>query len=162
MKKMKKKYWTTMKSPAGELYIACRDGKITDVLFSRPLKEFPGSMWEKSDKPFRKTKKQLGEYFRGERKKFDLDLAPEGTRFQLAAWRQLRRIPYGETISYGEQAKRMGSPRAARAVGAANGKNPISIIVPCHRVIGANGSLTGFGGGLDKKKKLLDLEGAEY
>jgi methylated-DNA-[protein]-cysteine S-methyltransferase len=161
MSTTKKKYWTTMETPVGELFIAGRDGKITDVLFSRPREGFPGPMWEKSDKPFREIKKQLGEYFRRERKKFDLKLAPEGTLFQLATWRQLRRIPYSETISYGEQANRMGNPRAARAVGAANGKNPISIIVPCHRVIGANGRLTGFGGGLGKKKKLLDLEGAK-
>ena len=156
----KKKCWTTMKTPVGELFIAGRDGKLTDVLFRRPRKGFPGPMWEKSDKPFGEVKKQLAEYFRGKRRKFDLKLAPEGTPFQLAAWRQLRRIPYGKTISYGEQASRIGNPKAARAVGAANGENPISIIVPCHRVIGADGRLTGFGGGLGKKKKLLELEGA--
>ena len=156
----KKKCWTAMKTPVGELFIAGRDGKLTDVLFRRPRKGFPGPMWEKSSKPFAEVKRQLAEYFRGERKKFDLKLVPEGTSFQLAAWRQLRRIPYGKTISYGEQAKRMGNPKAARAVGAANGENPISIIVPCHRVIGADGRLTGFGGGLGKKKLLLDLEGA--
>ena len=156
----KKKYWTMMKTPVGELFIAGRDEKLTDVLFRRPRKGFPGPMWEKSDRPFAEVKKQLAEYFRGERRKFDLKLAPEGTPFQLAAWRQLRRIPCGKTISYGEQARRMGNPKAARAVGAANGENPISIIVPCHRVIGANGKLTGFGGGLGKKKRLLDLEGA--
>ena len=157
--KEKMKYWTTMETPVGELFIAGRDGKLTDVLFRRP-KGFPGPMWERSDKPFAEVKKQLGEYFSSKRKKFDLDLAPEGTPFQLAAWRQLRRIPYGKTISYGEQASRMGNPKASRAVGGANGENPISIIVPCHRVIGADGRLTGFGGGLAKKKKLLDLEGA--
>ena len=156
----KKKCWTTMKTPVGELFIAGRDGKLTDVLFRRPRKGFPGPMWEKSDKPFGEVKKQLAEYFRGKRRKFDLKLAPEGTPFQLAAWRQLRRIPYGKTISYGEQASRIGNPKAARAVGAANGENPISIIVPCHRVIGADGRLTGFGGGLGKNKKLLELEGA--
>jgi methylated-DNA-[protein]-cysteine S-methyltransferase len=156
----KKKCWTTMKTPVGELFIAGRDGKLTDVLFRRPRKGFPGPMWEKSDKPFAEVKKQLAEYFRGDRKKFDLKLAPEGTSFQIAVWRQLRRIPYGKTISYGEQASRIGNPKAARAVGAANGENPISIIVPCHRVIGADGRLTGFGGGLGKKKLLLDLEGA--
>lgn len=161
MREKKKKCWTTMKSPVGELFIAGSDGRITDVLFRRPRKGFPGPTWEESDKPFREIKKQLGEYFRGERRKFKLKLAPEGTPFQLAAWRQLRRIPYGRTISYGEQAKRMGNPRGSRAVGAANGKNPISIIVPCHRVIGAKGRLTGFGGGLGKKKKLLELEGAK-
>ncbi len=159
--KKKMKYWTTMKTPVGELFIAGRDGRITEVLFSRPRKGFPGPMWERSDKEFAEVKKQLGEYFSGKRKKFELKLAPEGTSFQLAAWRQLRRIPYGKTISYGEQAKRMGNPKASRAVGGANGENPISIIVPCHRVIGADGRLTGFGGGMGKKKKLLDLEGAE-
>jgi methylated-DNA-[protein]-cysteine S-methyltransferase len=158
--KEKMKYWTTMKTPVGELFIAGRGGKVTDVLFRRPRKGFPGPMWERSDKPFAEVKKQLAEYFRCERTKFDLDLEPEGTPFQLAAWRQLRRIPYGKTISYGEQASRMGNPKASRAVGGANGENPISIIVPCHRVIGADGRLTGFGGGLAKKKKLLDLEGA--
>ena len=158
--KEKKKYWTTMKTPVGELFIAGCGGKLTDVLFHRPRRGFPGPMWEKSAKPFAEVEKQIGEYFRGERTKFDLDLAPEGTSFQLAAWRQLRRIPYGKTISYGEQAKRMGNPKASRAVGGANGENPISIIVPCHRVIGADGRLTGFGGGLGMKKKLLDLEGA--
>lgn len=161
MDNVKKKYWTTMKSPVGELFIAGRDGKITNIFFGSPPEGFPGPIWEKSDKPFRDVKKQLGEYFKGKRQKFDVKLAPDGTPFQLAAWRQLRKIPYGKTISYGEQAKRMGNPKASRAVGGANGKNPISIIVPCHRVIGASGKLTGFGGGLPKKKKLLDLEGAK-
>ena len=159
--KMKKKYWTTMKSPVGELFLAGRDGKITDVLFHRPSKGFAGSIWEESPNPFLEIERQLGEYFRGERTKFDLRLAPEGTPFQLAAWRQLCRIPYGRTITYGELAKRMDKPLAARAVGAANGQNPISIIVPCHRVIGTNGSLTGYGGGLRVKKKLLELEGGK-
>jgi methylated-DNA-[protein]-cysteine S-methyltransferase len=155
----RKKFWTTMKTPFGELFLAGRGGKLTDVLFRKPRSGFPGPLWERSDKPFREAKKQLTEYFEGRRRKFDLDLAPEGTAFQLAAWRQLRKIPYGRTISYGEQAKRMGSPKASRAVGAANGRNPISIIVPCHRVIGADGRLTGFGGGIGLKRKLLELEG---
>jgi len=155
----KTKYWTTMKTPVGEVFIAGRDGKVTDLLFRRPKRGFPGPGWKKSDAEFREVKKQLGEYFSGKRKTFDLKLAPEGTPFQLAAWKQLRRIPYGKTISYGEQARRMGNPKAARAVGAANRENPISIIVPCHRVIGADGKLTGYGGGLGKKKRLLDLEG---
>ena len=155
-----KKSWSTMKTPFGELFIAGRDGKLTDVLFHKPRKGFPGPMWERSDREFTEAKKQLKEYFSGKRKKFDLKLAPEGTTFQLAAWRQLRRIPYGKTISYGEQAKRIGNPKASRAVGGANGENPISIIVPCHRVIGADGRLTGFGGGIGLKRKLLELEGA--
>jgi len=153
-----KRYWTTVESPVGELFIAGRDGKITHVLFRSPRRGFPGPLWVESEEPFLEIKKQLGEYFRGERTKFELKLAPEATSFQRATWRQLRRIPYGTTISYGELAKGMGNPRAARAVGAANGQNPISIIVPCHRVIGANGRLTGYGGGIGNKKKLLELE----
>jgi methylated-DNA-[protein]-cysteine S-methyltransferase len=158
--KGKIRHWTTMKTPVGEVFIAGLDGKLTELRFGRPKKGFPGPGWKKSDAEFREVKRQLGEYFRGERKKFDLKLAPEGTPFQLAAWKQLRRIPYGKTISYGEQARRMGNPKAARAAGAANRENPISIIVPCHRVIGADGKLTGYGGGLGRKKRLLDLEGA--
>lgn len=156
-----KKFWTTMRSPVGELFLAVREGTVTDVLFCRPKSGFPGPGWERSDQSLRAVKRQLAEYFRGERRRFELELAPEGTPFQLAAWRQLRRIPYGKTISYGEQARRMGRPNAGRAVGAANAKNPISIIVPCHRVIGADGSLAGFGGGLEVKRALLALEGAE-
>lgn len=104
---------------------------------------------------------QLREYFAGRRNQFDLPLAPQGTAFQLRVWTELRRIPYGQTISYGELARRVGLPRAARAVGAANGANPIPIIVPCHRVIGANGRLTGFGGGLATKAELLALESGQ-
>lgn len=101
---------------------------------------------------------QLGEYFAGTRTVFELPLDPVGTPFQLAAWQALRTIPYGETVSYGEQARRLGDARKARAIGAANGRNPISIIVPCHRVVGADGSLTGFAGGLEVKAWLLDHE----
>lgn len=101
---------------------------------------------------------QLGEYFAGTRTGFDLALDPVGTDFQQLAWKALRAIPFGRTISYGEQAEQMGDRRKARAVGAANGKNPISIIVPCHRVVGSNGSLTGFAGGIDTKRMLLDHE----
>jgi methylated-DNA-[protein]-cysteine S-methyltransferase len=101
---------------------------------------------------------QLREYFTGERTEFDLPLDPRGTPFQLAAWEALRTIPYGRTVTYAEQAARLGDARKARAVGAANGRNPIPIVVPCHRVIGADGSLTGFAGGLENKARLLDLE----
>ena len=105
-----------------------------------------------------RTQRQLEEYFDGERTDFALPLDPEGTEFQRAAWRALRAIPYGTTVSYAEQAAAMGQPGKARAVGAANGRNPIPIIVPCHRVVGSDGSLTGFAGGLDSKRDLLDLE----
>lgn len=106
----------------------------------------------------RDTLAQLGEYFAGTRHGFDLPLDPVGTTFQQQAWLALRAIPYGETISYGDQARRLGDPNKARAVGAANGRNPLSIVVPCHRVVGANGALTGFGGGIENKAWLLDHE----
>ena len=104
------------------------------------------------------ARRQLEEYFAGDRLDFDLPLDPVGTPFQMQVWQTLRGIPYGSTISYGEQARRLGDPNKARAVGAANGRNPISIVVPCHRVVGSNGSLTGFGGGLGAKAWLLDHE----
>ncbi len=104
------------------------------------------------------AKRQLAEYFDGTRRDFDLPLAPDGTLFQLRVWDELRRISYGETISYGELARRVGKPTASRAVGAANGRNPLAIVVPCHRVIGADGTLTGYGGGLPVKRALLALE----
>lgn len=102
--------------------------------------------------------RQLAEYLRGERHDFDLRLAPRGTEFQLAVWHELQRIPYGTTISYAELARRIGKPAAMRAVGAANGANPIPIVIPCHRVIGANGTLTGYAGGIERKQTLLELE----
>lgn len=107
-----------------------------------------------------KTEDQLKEYFSGKRSVFDIPLDPNGTNFQKQVWQQLLKIPYGQYITYGEQARRLGSPKSARAVGAANGKNPIGIIIPCHRVIGASGHLTGFAGGLKIKRQLLDLEGS--
>jgi methylated-DNA-[protein]-cysteine S-methyltransferase len=108
--------------------------------------------------PFKAAADQLDAYFEGERTTFDLPLAPVGSEFQQRVWTALQEIPYGQTESYGEVAERIGSPGAARAVGLANGKNPIGILIPCHRVVGANGSLTGYGGGLDRKRQLLDLE----
>ena len=108
--------------------------------------------------PLSEAKRQLGEYFAGDRREFDLPLAPDGTAFQHRVWNALRRIPYAETRSYGDLAKRIGNPTASRAVGAANGCNPLAIVVPCHRVIGADGSLTGYGGGLPVKAALLALE----
>lgn len=107
---------------------------------------------------FVETEKQLKEYFAGQRKDFDLPLSFAGTPFQRMVWKGLCEIPYGETVSYGELADRLGRPTAARAVGLANGKNPIGIIVPCHRVIGSNGNLTGYGGGIELKRHLLDFE----
>jgi methylated-DNA-[protein]-cysteine S-methyltransferase len=114
--------------------------------------------WVRNDAAFAEVARQLDEYFAGRRRTFDLPLAPTGTPFQLAVWEQLRRIPTGTTVSYGELAQRVGRPGAARAVGAAVGRNPISVIVPCHRVVGSSGALTGFAGGLDRKRALLALE----
>jgi methylated-DNA-[protein]-cysteine S-methyltransferase len=108
--------------------------------------------------PFKTTADQLDAYFAGDLTRFTVPLAPHGTAFQQRVWVALQEIPYGETESYGQLAERIGSPGAARAVGLANGKNPIGIVIPCHRVVGSNGNLTGYGGGLDRKKQLLDLE----
>lgn len=116
--------------------------------------------WQKNEKALPVVRKQLAEYFAGKRTEFDVLLAPQGTAFQLQAWQALREIPYGTTVSYGQQAARIGKPKAFRAIGLANGRNPISIIVPCHRVIGASGALTGYGGGIAAKRWLLDHEAA--
>jgi len=118
----------------------------------------PQSDWQLDEEPFAEVIRQLQAYFSGELKEFNVPLAMEGTEFQLRVWNALRAIPYGETISYAQLAERIGNPKAVRAVGLANGSNPIPIIVPCHRVIGSDGSLTGFGGGLSTKKRLLELE----
>ena len=114
--------------------------------------------WQRTEEPFRDAIAQLDAHFAGRLRRFDLALAPEGTPFQNEVWSALRAIPYGETVSYSELARRLGRPAASRAVGAANGRNLIPIVIPCHRVIGANGSLTGFGGGLAIKRRLLELE----
>jgi methylated-DNA-[protein]-cysteine S-methyltransferase len=147
-------------SPVGPLLVAADESGLRLIHFQAGRRQAPDPSWERDPTPFRALAKQLGEYFRGERRTFDLSLAPQGTSFQLATWRALSTIPYGETISYAELARRVGRPAASRAVGAANGANPLPIVVPCHRVIGKDGSLTGFGGGLPTKRALLELEGA--
>lgn len=155
-------YYCYLKTPVGELLLAGDDQDLRQVDFQdgpHPAKPQPG--WQEDEKPFREVIRQLKEYFAGKLTRFDLPLKPEGTEFQLKVWRTLCAIPYGKTWSYGELARRIGKPSASRAVGAANGQNPIPIIVPCHRVIGANGSLTGFGGGLKIKQQLLELESGE-
>ncbi len=114
--------------------------------------------WVRDPDPFTEIKAQLKAYFEGRLKSFDLPLAPRGTDFQQTVWQALRIIPYGKTVSYGWIAEQIGNPKAVRAVGGANARNPLPIVIPCHRVIGSNGSLTGFGGGLDVKEKLIDLE----
>jgi len=148
-------------SPVGPLLVAADEAGLRLIHFQAGRdRRKPDPTWERDPKPFRALARQLGEYFRRERRTFDVPLAPRGTTFQLATWRALSTIPYGQTISYAELARRVGRPAAPRAVGAANGANPLPIVVPCHRVIGKDGSLTGFGGGLDKKRALLELEGA--
>jgi methylated-DNA-[protein]-cysteine S-methyltransferase len=146
-------------SPIGELLLAGDDSALEIVGFPRgAMRREPAQEWIYNEKPFDEAKRQLDEYFAGERTTFDLPLKLKGTDFQLAVLEELQKIPYGETASYREVAERIGRPRAMRAVGAANGRNPIPIIVPCHRVIGAGGELTGFGGGLETKEALLRLE----
>lgn len=155
-------YYCYLQTPVGKLMLAGDDQGLRHVDFQdgpRPAK--PEPEWQQNEKPFREVIRQLKEYFAGTRHRFDLPLAPEGTEFQLKVWQVLRRIPYGATWSYGQVARRIRKPQASRAVGAANGQNPLPIIVPCHRVIGASGSLTGFGGGLKIKQQLLELESGE-
>ena len=145
-------------SPIGPLTLVREDDALVRLAMSPPTALVPDALGERSDEGFDDAVRQLGEYFAGDRTEFDLDLALVGTAFQRRVWEALLTIPYGETRSYGEIARQIGSPGAFRAVGLANGHNPIGIIVPCHRVIGSNGSLTGYGGGLDRKRALLELE----
>jgi len=141
-------------SPVGDLWLVSDGEYITKLEFTEQEGECGDGL------PLhRRAAEQLAEYFRGERKRFDLPLRLEGTPFRRRVWQELTTIPYGETITYGQLAARVGDPKACRAVGQANHHNPISIIVPCHRVVGANG-LTGYGGGLEKKRALLELEAA--
>jgi len=161
---METMYWTVFESPFGRLWLVSSGKELTGLRF---VSKGDLAKLEKSGRhsgiPFVEVARQLKAYFRGELRSFDIPIRLEGTPFQMAAWAQLRKIPYGATITYGEQAARMGNPKACRAVGAANRGNPISIIVPCHRVIGKDGKLTGFGGArksLDLKAQLLTLEKA--
>jgi methylated-DNA-[protein]-cysteine S-methyltransferase len=155
---MAARVYTTVDSPIGELLLT-GDGEALHGLYMQSgRRKRIDPDWKRADEPFAAVAEQLAEYFAGERREFDVPLVLNGPPFQCQAWHALREIPYGETVSYGEQARRIGQPDAARAVGAANGQNPIAVIVPCHRVIGADGSLTGFGGGLERKRLLLDLE----
>lgn len=149
-------------SPIGMLTIIASDAGIRRILFEnetlaaeRTIEDIPEAT---DDEIIQRAARQLSEYFGGDRREFDLALDLSGTEFQRAAWSALADIPYGETRSYAQQAAAIGRPGASRAVGAANARNPIPIVLPCHRVIGADGSLTGFGGGIDVKRQLLDLE----
>lgn len=149
-------FYQYLNSPIGFIKITANNEAINEVIFVEN---------EEEDNPNALTQEvtnQLMEYFEGKRKVFNLPLSPIGTSFQQAVWEALCSIPYGETRSYGEIAKMIGNPKASRAVGMANNRNPISIIIPCHRVIGASGKLVGYGGGINKKIYLLDLEKAIY
>ena len=148
-------------TPIGKLSIAADDSGLRYVLFENNKYDAPGRQsWQRDASPTRLAREQLLQYFSRERQAFDLQLSPVGTEFQQKTWAMLAQIPFGATWSYSELANKIAAPKAVRAVGAANGRNPLPIILPCHRVIGRDGSLTGFGGGLATKKWLLDHEGA--
>ena len=152
-------YYCYLETPIGELLLAGENGGLSMIGFPKgSMRRDPEPDWIFNEKPLAPARQQLTEYFSGTRREFDLDLELSGTEFQVSVLRALQEIPYGETVSYGEIARRIGRPKAVRAVGAANGRNPIPIVVPCHRVIGSSGDLTGFGGGLDTKEALLRLE----
>ena len=156
-----KLFYKEMESPVGKLKLVASANALIAVLWQRerPNRVKLAMLQHDPQQPILiETERQLGEYFAGTRNQFDLPLEPAGTEFQKKVWRALREIPFGQTRSYLELAKSIGSAKAVRAVGAANGKNPLSIVVPCHRIVGANGALTGFAGGLKAKAKLLALE----
>jgi len=153
------KHYCFYQSPVGKLLLIGSEGMLEELVFPTSAdKKVVGDDWVEDIAPFRKVIAQLSEYFAGKRHHFTLKLAPSGTEFQRQVWQKLSEIPYGQTVSYGEIATQLGNPKGCRAVGMANSKNPIPIIVPCHRVIGKDGSLTGFGGGIDIKRQLLELE----
>jgi len=152
-------YYCYLDTPIGDLLLAGEDDALCLVGFPEgSMRREPENDWIYSEKPFAEARQQLGEYFAGKRQTFDLKLNPNGTEFQLRVLEELQRIPYGSTTTYGDIATRIGRPKAVRAVGAANGRNPIPIIIPCHRVIGSTGKMTGFGGGIPTKEALLRLE----
>ena len=151
-------FHTLIDSPVGPLWATASGGRITGIHFTATQRIAPEPDWVADAEPFAELRRQLGEYFEGSRRGFELEIAPSGTEFQMRVWKALQEIPYGETATYGEIAEVIGKPTAVRAVGGANNANRIPIIIPCHRVIGAGGSLTGFGGGIEAKSTLLDLE----
>jgi methylated-DNA-[protein]-cysteine S-methyltransferase len=159
MVSIEKIYFTYMESPVGRLLLAGSRAGLKWIGFSEGRAAIkPEPDWLPSDQYLTEAVRQLDAYFRGELRSFDLPLALEGTTFQKTVWQELLKIPYGAAVSYREIARRIGKPKAVRAVGAANGRNPLPIVVPCHRVIGSDGSMTGYGGGLQIKEFLLELE----
>ena len=156
-------YFSHIDSPLGPLFVR-GDGQFVTGLYLPNHKHWagPDASWQLADELFVAVRDQLAEYFAGQRQQFDVPLKLAGTPFQQRVWQELARIPFATTINYAELARRVGQPSASRAVGNANGRNPISIIVPCHRVIGASGKLTGYAGGVERKKWLLDHEARDF
>ena len=149
--------YATIDSPIGEILLTA-DGGALSRLYMAPFALDPA--WRRDDAALAEPARQLAEYFAGERTEFDLPLAPHGSDFQRRVWDEIARVPYGETISYAELASRAGAPGHARAAGAATGRNPVGVVIPCHRIVGSDGSLTGYAGGLERKASLLQLEKA--
>jgi methylated-DNA-[protein]-cysteine S-methyltransferase len=150
---------TVIASPLGDLTAVAEDGALTGLYFERHRRgPRPEELGARAEPGFEEVRRQLGEYFAGERTRFELPVAPRGDEFQQRVWRVLARIPFGETRSYGDLARELGDVSLAQAVGAASARNPLSVIVPCHRVVGADGGLTGYSGGLERKRFLLELE----
>ena len=150
-------------TPLGTLLATAEDGRLTGLFFDgKPHAPTPRADWkeEPAARPFAECARQIREYLAGRRNAFELPLAPSGTPFQERVWREIARVPFGETITYAELARRAGAPGSARAAGAATGRNPLSIVVPCHRIVGSAGALTGYAGGVERKARLLALEGA--
>jgi len=158
------RYYDIFQSPHGQMLLVATEGGVSGVYFVGQ-KYFPGKdkEWKRAPDhaPLKQVKRELAEYFAGRRKRFEVALDPQGTPFQRSVWKAISTVGFGKTLSYGELASKAGFPGSARAAGAATGRNPISIIVPCHRIMGANGSLTGYAGGLDRKRALLAREGVE-
>ena len=157
------RYYDTYDSPHGRMLLVATGEGLSGVYFNRQ-KYFPAKdrQWQRAPNhaPLKQAKRELAEYFAGKRTRFEVALDPQGTPFQRSVWKAISRVRFGKTITYGTLAAKAGRPGSARAAGAATGRNPISIVVPCHRIVGANGSLTGYAGGLDRKRALLALEGA--
>lgn len=155
--------YTVIDSPLGALTLVAEDAALVGLYMAkRKRRPDPATFGDRVDAGFEAATEQLGEYFAGERTEFDLDLSPAGDAFQLRVWEQLKAIPYGRTRSYGELARDLGGRSLAQAIGAANAGNPILIVIPCHRVVGADGSLTGYAGGLERKRQLLGLENPSH
>ena len=153
---------TTIDSPFGELTLTARDGVLSGLYFpGHWYMPGPDAFGPRSEQGFERAQRQLAEYFAGERTGFELETTAAGDEFQRRVWELIDRVPYGETTTYGEMARELGDPTLARRVGGAVGRNPLSVIVPCHRVVGKDGKLTGYAGGLERKRFLLELEGAD-